>query len=56
MKAVTLNGKQAVILNHKLNDQGSWILFIKRLKRFLENTYESDGKETGLSLKVSFFG
>ena len=56
MKAATLNGKQAVILDHKLNDQGSWILFIRGLTRFFQDAYESDGKETGLSLKVSFFG
>ncbi len=56
MKAATLNGKQAVILNHKLNDQRSWILFIRRLMRFFEDAYESDGKEAGLNWKVSFFG
>ena len=56
MKAATLNGKQAVILSHKLNDQGSWILSIRKLMRFFDDAYESDGKEAGLSWKVSFFG
>jgi len=56
MKAVTLNGTQAVNLDHELNGQGGWILLIKRLMRFFEDAYESDRKETGLSLKVSFFG
>jgi hypothetical protein len=57
MKTVTLNGRQAVTSNHKLNGQVGWILLIKRLVRFFDDAYESDReKKAGLSLKVSFFG
>ena len=57
MEAVTLNGKQAVTSNHKLNGQVSWTLLIGRLMRFLEDAYESDWeKKTGISLKVTFIG
>jgi len=56
MKAATLNGRQAVISNQKLNGRVDRALPTKRLTRFFDGAYKSDWeKKTGLSLKVSFF-
>ena len=57
MKAVTLNGRQAITSSHTLNGRAGWILLIKRLARFFEDAYESDWeKKTGIFLKVTFIG
>ena len=49
MKAATLNSKQTVTLNHKLDGQSDWILLIKGLGRLFDDSYESDWeKKTGL--------
>jgi hypothetical protein len=49
MKAATLNGKQAVTSNHKLDGQSDWILLVEKLGRFFDDSYESDWeKKTGL--------
>lgn len=57
MKAVTLNGSQALTSNHKRNARVGWTLLIERLISFFDDSYESDWeKKRSLSLKVSFFG
>ena len=57
MRAATLNGKQAVPSNHKVNGRMGWTLSIGRLMRFFEDAYESDWeKKTGIFLKVTFIG
>ncbi len=55
MKAITLNGKQAVASSQKFNVEAGRILPFKRLLKFFNDSHGYDWeKKTDISLKVTF--